>query len=70
MSINKPISAIKPPFDAHQHAQQMAACLDLMIDPDWDESVASNLRLLEAAAQLVLSFPLGDDVESALVFKP
>ena len=58
------------PFDAEAYAEQMAKVLGLTIDPDWKATVVQNLVATAAAAELVLSFPLDDDVEPAPVFEP
>ena len=58
------------PFDAEAYAEQMAKVLGLTIVPDWKATVVQNLVATAAAAELVLSFPLDDDVEPAPVFEP
>lgn len=56
-------------FNATLHAKAMQQALALDVQPEWEPSVAANLALIEAAARVVMAFPLPDEVESALVFK-
>lgn len=56
-------------FNAKLHAKTMQQALALDVPPEWEPSVAANLALIEAAASLVMAFPLPDDLETALVFK-
>jgi hypothetical protein len=57
-------------FDAEAHVNHMAAAMGLEIPPEWRASVVDNMAATEAIAELVLSFPLDDDVEPAPVFEP
>lgn len=45
-----------------------AAVMGLTIAPEWREAVLANLRATAAAAQLVLEFPLPDELDAAPVF--
>ncbi|KAB1072412.1 DUF4089 domain-containing protein [Methylobacterium planeticum] len=59
-----------PPPDLDAYAAQAATLLGLPLDPAWAGSVAANLRVLRAAADLVEGFPLPDEAEAAPVFAP
>jgi hypothetical protein len=56
-------------FDAEAFVRTVAEALDLPIRPEWFPAVVANLAATAAHAELVLSFPLGDDVELAPVFE-
>lgn len=58
-----------PPFDPDAYAALAAPLLGLAIDPAWVSPVTANLRVLAAAAELVASFPLPDEVEAAPRFE-
>ena len=58
-----------PPFDPDSYAAAAAPLLGLAIDPAWIAPVVANLRVLAAAAELVIAFPLPDAVEAAPVFE-
>jgi hypothetical protein len=58
-----------PPFDPDAYAALAAPLLNLVIDPAWVSPVTANLRVLAAAAELVASFPLPDEVEAAPRFE-
>jgi hypothetical protein len=57
-----------PAFDPDTYAEAVAGLLALPIDPAWMPSIAANLRVLHAAADLVGAFPLPDEAEAAPVF--
>ncbi len=57
-----------PPFDAAAYVAHMAAALDLPLRPEWRDATIANMAATEAAARLVLAFPLDDHVEPAAVF--
>lgn len=48
----------------------LARLIELDLDPDHRPGVIANFERTTAIAQLVLEFPLGDDVELAPVFQP
>ncbi len=54
---------------ARQFADSASPMLGIAIAPDWMPAVIQNLRANAAAAQLVTSFPLDDELESASVFR-
>ncbi len=58
------------PFDPETHADAVARTMGLVIRPEWKASVLANLKATATAAELVMSFPLEDHVESAPVFEP
>lgn len=61
-----------PTFDndtAQRLAENAARMLDIAIAPEWMPAVIQNLRANHGAAQLLLSFPLDDEAESAMVFR-
>ncbi len=47
-----------------------AACLGLVIDPEDRPAVLEHLAALEEAVDLVMSFPLPDDLPAAALFRP
>ncbi|MFK7966929.1 MAG: DUF4089 domain-containing protein [Burkholderiaceae bacterium] len=55
-------------FAETRHVQAMAQILDLSIAPEWEASVVTNLALVEAAAEQVMTFALPDDIEPAVTF--
>jgi hypothetical protein len=48
----------------------MASLLDLPLDPDHRPGVIANLERTRSIAQLVMEFPLPDDIEVAPTFQP
>lgn len=56
------------PFDVYVDA--IASIIDLPIDPSYRPGVIANLERTEAIAQLVMDFPLPDDLEPAPIFVP
>lgn len=48
----------------------MSDVLNLPIPPDCHPGVVANLERTAAIAQLVMEFPLPDDVEPAPIFQP
>ena len=46
----------------------MSPLLGLRVDRSWCEAVVANLRATAKAADLVLAFPLDDELEPAPVF--
>lgn len=59
----------KPEFDAQAVIDAMAPMIGIEIDPDFREGVAANLKLSAELAQLVLSFPIEDGNQPAVVFE-
>jgi hypothetical protein len=47
-----------------------AATIGLSIAPEYRTSVVESFRQLAASAELVMSFPLPDEVDLATVFRP
>ncbi|MBF2076946.1 MAG: DUF4089 domain-containing protein [Synechococcales cyanobacterium T60_A2020_003] len=56
------------PFDTY--TTLTAALLNLPIDPAYRPGVIANLERTEAIAQLVMEFPLPEDLEPAPIFVP
>lgn len=56
--------------DIAQLVDHMAELLQLPIAPEYRPGVIANLERTAAIAQLVMEFPLPDDVESAAIFQP
>ncbi|MBI3256636.1 MAG: DUF4089 domain-containing protein [Actinobacteria bacterium] len=53
-----------------QEALQAAALVGLPIREEHLSGVAAHFRILRDRAELVMSFPLPDDIEPAPVFRP
>ncbi len=49
---------------------QVAALIDLPLDPEYRPGVINNFRRTAAIAKLVVEFPLPADLEAAPVFQP
>ncbi len=60
----------KQSFDPHACIAPTARLLGLPVETQWEDAIATNLMMMAQAAELVGSFPLPDEMESALVFKP
>ncbi len=58
------------PMDYTTYVEQAAAVVGLPIPPEYHQSVVENFERIAAIAQLVMEFPLDDDVEIAPVFEP
>jgi len=56
-------------FDAKAHVAHMEKMIGLTIEDDWRPVVEAHIAATQKAAELVLSFPLEDDVEAAPVFE-
>jgi hypothetical protein len=56
--------------DFGQFVDLMAAVVDLPIPPEYRQGVVENFERISTVAQLVLEFPLPEDVEAAPVFEP
>ncbi|KZM49433.1 DUF4089 domain-containing protein [Labrenzia sp. OB1] len=57
-------------FDAGTYVAQMEKVMGLAVDDDWREGVEANMAATARAAELVLAFPLEEEVEAAPVFVP
>lgn len=55
-------------FDPESYARLAASLVALPLDLAWMPSIATNLLFLQAAADLVGTFPLPDETEVAPVF--
>ncbi|MDX2231647.1 MAG: DUF4089 domain-containing protein [Leptolyngbyaceae cyanobacterium bins.349] len=56
--------------NAAAYVDQAAALIGLPIPPEYHQSVVENFERITTVAQLVLEFPLSEDVEIASVFEP
>jgi hypothetical protein len=52
------------------YVDQMAIALNFPIAPEYRPGVVENITRTAQIAQLVLEFPLPDDVEAASTFQP
>ena len=59
----------QPPFDPERYVAAAAPLLGLELDPAWIAPITANLRVLAAAAELVGSFPLPEEIEAAPRFE-
>jgi len=60
-----------PSDDARAAALDAAiALLGLVVAPEWRICVLAHMNVTAEAAQLVLDFPLDDELEPAPVFRP
>jgi hypothetical protein len=59
-----------PPFDPSTYVDQMSAVLGLSIDPAHRPGVVASVATLAQVADLVMSFPLPDDIEAGPTFDP
>lgn len=57
-------------FDVGEYVDLMGLLLDLEIRDEYRDSVMANFERISAIANLVNSFPLGEDIEVAPVFEP
>jgi hypothetical protein len=58
------------PIDLEQLVDLMADLLDITLDPEHRPGVIANLTRTAAIAQLVMEFPIPDEIEVAPVFQP
>jgi Protein of unknown function (DUF4089) len=58
------------PFDPEANVDNGAKLLGLTILTEWRPIVVQHLTRTAAAAELILSFPLDDQIELAPVFEP
>jgi hypothetical protein len=56
--------------DFGQFVDLMAAVVELPIPPEYRQGVVENFERITTVAQLVLEFPLPEDIEAAPVFEP
>ncbi|WP_457104015.1 DUF4089 domain-containing protein [Methylobacterium sp. P5_C11] len=59
----------RPPFEPEIYAPAAAAFLGLTLEPAWIGPIIANLRVLAAAAELVESFLLADEIDAAPRFE-
>ncbi|WP_066378708.1 MULTISPECIES: DUF4089 domain-containing protein [unclassified Anabaena] len=57
-------------LDVGVYVDQMALLLDLPIKDEYRGGVVANFERIKAIAQLVNSFPLPEDIETAPIFEP
>jgi hypothetical protein len=57
-------------FDSAAYVDQMAIALNLPIAPEHRSGVIDNFSRIAAIAQLVLEFPLSEDIVAAPAFQP
>ncbi|EKQ68723.1 hypothetical protein OsccyDRAFT_3270 [Leptolyngbyaceae cyanobacterium JSC-12] len=53
-----------------EYVDQAAAMIGLPIPTEYHQSVVENFERIAAIAQLVLDFPLPEEIENAPVFDP
>lgn len=53
-----------------EYVAQMALLLDLPLNPEYQSGVVENFARIMAIAQLVVEFPLSEEIEVAPVFRP
>ena len=58
------------PFDAGAYVDAASAAIGLVIAPELRAPVVANFRQIADSAALVMSFPLADDIDPAVVFRP
>jgi hypothetical protein len=58
------------PFDPERLVDEAAAAVGLSIPPDDVAAVVENFGRIAAMAQLVMAFPVADDIDPATVFRP
>ncbi len=58
------------PIDPALFVDQMAAIVELPLQPEHRQGVVDNFARIMAVAQLVNEFPLTEEVEIAPVFEP
>jgi len=64
-----PATLITEP-DQSKALDATTAALGLVVEPEWREAVLLHMRVIGAAAQLLLEFPLDDEIEAAPIFRP
>ena len=53
-----------------QYVEQTAQLLNLPVVPEYRDTVVENFARIAAIANLVIDFPLSEDIEPAPVFEP
>jgi hypothetical protein len=61
---------MEPTFNLEAYVEQAAQLLALPLDPDDYPGVVQNFATLVAIANLVMEFPLPEDLEAAPTFEP
>jgi hypothetical protein len=56
--------------DPTDYVHATASLIDLPLDPNSVPSIVTNFARIEAIAELVLEFPLPDNIEAAPIFEP
>jgi hypothetical protein len=59
-----------PKLDISAFVDQMAAIVDLPLQPEHRPGVVANFERIHTIAQLVMEFPLDEDIEVAPEFQP
>lgn len=57
-------------FDVGEYVDLMALLMDLRLRDEYRDGVVANFERIKAIAQVVNSFELPDDVETAPIFEP
>ncbi|PSB20587.1 DUF4089 domain-containing protein [Phormidesmis priestleyi ULC007] len=57
-------------MDAAECVDRIAALVGLPLNPDHRPGVVANFERIQAIAQLVMEFPLPEEIEAAPVFEP
>jgi hypothetical protein len=57
-------------FDVGEYVDLMALLVDLRLRDEYRDGVVANFERIKAIAQIVNSFELPDDVETAPIFEP
>jgi Protein of unknown function (DUF4089) len=63
-------SASAPPVNLEPLVDQLAHLIGLPLAPEHRPGVIANFERTTTIAQLVMEFPLGDEVEVAPIFQP
>jgi hypothetical protein len=57
-------------FDVGEYVDAMGLLMDLRLRDEYRDGVVANFERIRAIAQIVNSFELPDDVETAPIFEP
>ncbi|MBD2677095.1 MULTISPECIES: DUF4089 domain-containing protein [Nostoc] len=57
-------------FELEEYVKQMALLLDLQIRDEYFDGVVANFERIKAIANLVISFPLPEEIEVPSIFEP
>lgn len=60
----------EPKLDISAFVDQMAAIVNLPLQPEHHPGVVANFERIHTIAQMVMEFPLDEEVEVAPEFKP